>query len=196
MKNETKWSLDQSHSEIAFKVRHFMISNVKGTFKTFDASIYTTGKDFTTAVIDLWIDAASISTGDAERDGHLKGPDFFDAEKHKQLTFTSSTIGAADASGNHELWGELTMAGVTHNIKLDVEFGGIINDPYGNEKAGFTVTGKFDRSEWGLVWNTPIDSGGWAVSNEVHISCEIELTNSGYKNLKLVLDEKGAGAIV
>jgi len=178
---QTKWSIDQAHSEIEFKVRHLMIAHVKGAFKTFDASIYTTAKDFTTAEIDLWIDASSITTGDAKRDEHLKSPDFFDVQKHKQITFTSSTIGKPDKDGNQELWGELTMIGVTKNIKLNVQFGGILNDPWGNEKAGFTVTGKLNRNDWGLIWNAAIETGGVLVSEEVTISCEVELINSGQK---------------
>ena len=100
MKNETKWSIDQAHSEIAFKIRHLMIAHVKGAFKIFDASIYTVAKDFTTATIDLWIDPASITTGDVKRDEHLKGVDFFDVKNHKEITFTSATIGKADMNGN------------------------------------------------------------------------------------------------
>ena len=188
MTNQTKWSIDQVHSEMAFKVKHLMIAHVKGVFKKFDASIYTTAKDFLTAEIDLWIDASSISTGDVKRDEHLKGPDFFDVENHKQITFTSSTIGKADIDSNHELWGELTMKGVTKNVKLDVKFGGILMDPWGNEKAGFTVTGKINRSYWGLVWNTSIQSGGLMVSDEVMISCEVELTNMGQKELVMELE--------
>src|SRR5471030_2844902 len=122
MKKENKWSLDQKHSEIAFKVRHLMIAHVKGSFKTFDASVYTSGKDFTTAEIDLWIDTASISTGNTDRDEHLKGVDFFDVQHHKQITFTSNTIEKGDEEGNHDLWGELTMKGITKKIKLSVEF--------------------------------------------------------------------------
>ena len=113
---ETKWTIDHAHSEIAFKIKHLMIAHVKGTFKTFDASIYTMGKDFTTAEIDLWIDVDSIHTGDHKRDEHIKGQDFFDVQNHKQITFTSRTIGKADEAGNHELWGELTMKGITKNI--------------------------------------------------------------------------------
>lgn len=188
MTNETKWSMDLAHSEIDFKVRHLMISNVKGSFKTFDASIFTTAKDFTTAEIDLWIDASSISTGDAKRDEHLKSADFFDVQNHKQITFTSSTIGKADAEGNHELWGELTMKGITKNVKLNAQFGGIIHDPWKNEKAGFTVTGKIKRSEWGLSWNTAIETGGIMVGDEVTISCEVELINAGKKDLAMVLE--------
>ena len=190
MSNETKWSVDQSHSEISFKIRHMMIAHVKGSFKTFDASIYTTEKDFTTAQIDLWIDASSITTGDEKRDEHLKAADFFDVVKHKEITFTSSTIEPADANGHHALWGELTMVGITKNVKLNVEFGGIVKDPWGNEKAGFTVTGKFKRSDWELTWNNAMETGGMVVGDEVTIACEIELTNTGSKDITIELEAK------
>jgi polyisoprenoid-binding protein YceI len=176
---KTKWSVDQAHTEIAFKVRHLMIAHVKGAFKTFDASIYTNANDFTTAEIDIWIDPSSINTGDAKRDEHLKSADFFDTQNHKQITFTSSTMGKPDADGNSELWGELTMIGITKNVKLNVQFGGIVKDPWGNEKSGFTVTGKINRSDWGLVWNTPLETGGLLVSDEVAISCDLELISIG-----------------
>jgi len=185
---KTKWSIDQVHSEIEFKIRHLMISNVKGSFKTFDANIYTTLKDFSTAEIDLWIDASSIITGDDNRDEHLKSVDFFDVQKHKQISFTSLTIGKPDEDGNHELWGELTMVGVTRNLKLNVQFGGIVNDPWKNEKAGFNVTGTIKRSDWGLVWNKALETGGFMVSDEVTISCEIELINSNPNDLKIELE--------
>lgn len=189
MNNQIKWSIDQTHSEIGFKVKHLMISNVKGSFGIFDGSVYTDDKDFTTAEIDFWIDPASISTGDSKRDVHLKSADFFDVDKHKQITFTSSTIGESKSDGIHELWGELTMIGVTKNIKLEVEFGGIVNDPWGNEKAGFSITGKINRSNWGLVWNAAIEAGGVMVSDEIVILCEVELTNVGFKDLKMELKE-------
>ena len=185
---QTKWSIDQAHSEISFKVKHLMISYVKGVFKVFDASIYTHAKDFTTAEIDLWIESSSIDTGNAKRDEHLKSVDFLDVEKHKQITFTSSTMGRPDAEGNHELWGELTIRGITKNVKLTAQFGGIIKDPWGNEKAGFTVTGKFNRTEWELIWNTTIEAGGIMVGEEVIISCEVELINAGQKDLILELE--------
>jgi polyisoprenoid-binding protein YceI len=193
---QIKWSVDQAHSEITFKVRHLMIAHVKGSFKTFDASIYTSEKDFTTAEVDLWIDASSIDTGDAKRDEHLKSADFFDVLNHKQITFTSSTIGKSGPDGSHDLWGELTMVGITKNVKLNVEFGGIQKDPWGNEKAGFTVTGKIKRSDWGLVWNTAVESGGVMVSDEIAISCEIELTNIGQKDLKMELVTKASAKSV
>lgn len=183
MTNQTKWSINGSHSEIAFKVRHLMISHVKGAFKTFDAHIYTTEKDFTTANIDLWIDASSITTGDEMRDEHLKGADFFDVKNHQQITFTACSIGKMVMKGTHELWGELTMKGITKLIKLDVAFGGIINDPLGNEKARFKATGIINRNHWGLTWNADIETGGYVVSEEITISCEVELINVNQKEL-------------
>jgi polyisoprenoid-binding protein YceI len=165
-----------------------MIAHVKGVFKSFDASIYTNSKDFTTAEVDLWIDPSSIVTGDEKRDEHLKSVDFFDVINHKQITFTSSTIGKAGPDGNQELWGELTMRGVTKNVKLNVQFGGIVKDPWRNEKAGFTVSGKINRSDWGLVWNANIETGGLMVSDEVIISCEIELINKGQEDLTMKLE--------
>jgi polyisoprenoid-binding protein YceI len=182
---QTKWTIDQAHCEIGFRVRHLMIAYVKGTFKIFDASIYTTSRDFTSAEIDLWIDPSSIYTGDTKRDEHLKSADFFDVNNHKQITFTSSTIGKPDTDGNHELWGELTMIGVTKNVKLNAQFGGIIKDPWGNEKAGFTISGTIKRSDWGLVWNANIETGGLMVSDEVTISCEIELFNKGQDEMTI-----------
>jgi len=170
--NQTRWTMDQVHSEIIFKVRHLMIAHVKGAFKTFDANIYTTDKDFTTAEIDLWIDVSSITTGDAKRDEHLLSKDFFDAANHKQISFASSTIRKADANGNHELWGELTIKGITHNIKLNVKFGGIVKDPWGNEKAGFSVDGKINRNDWGLILNVPLEGGGVMIGEEIAISCK------------------------
>jgi polyisoprenoid-binding protein YceI len=176
---KTNWLIDQAHSEIGFKIRHLMISNVKGSFKTFDATITTTLKDFTTAAIDLWIDVSSINTGEEKRDEHLWSGDFFNVEIFKQILFKSSSIGQPDKDGNHELLGELTMAGITKTVNLIVELGGVVKDPWGNEKAGITVTGKINRKDWGLTWNAPLETGGILVSEEVSILCEIELTNAG-----------------
>lgn len=176
---KTNWLIDQAHSEIGFKIRHLMISNVKGVFKTFDANITTTLKNFTTAAIDLWIDVTSINTGDEKRDEHLRSGDFFNVEIFKQILFKSSSIGQPDKDGNHELSGELTMAGITKTVNLIVVLGGVVIDPWGNEKAGITVTGKINRKDWGLTWNAPLETGGILVSEEVSILCEIELTNAG-----------------
>lgn len=189
MTNKTKWSMDQAHCEIAFKVGRLMVAHINGTFKTFDASVYTKLKDFTTAEIDFWIDASSITTGDAKRDEHLRSSDFFDVKKYKQITFTSRTIGKSDSNGNHDLWGELTIKGVTKNVKLMVQFGGILNDPWGYEKAEFTVSGKINRSDWGLIWNASMVAGSLMVSDEITISCEVELTNASQKELIMELEQ-------
>lgn len=192
MNKQTKWTIDQAHSEIAFKVRHLMIAFVKGSFTIFDGSIYTTNNNFLTAQIDIAIDPNSLTTGNEKRDEHLKNSDFFDTHNHKVITFTSSNIGNADTEGNHELWGELTMKGITKKIKLNVEFGGIANDSFGKEKAGFTITGKINRSEWGLVWNTTTEAGGVLVSDEIKIMCEMELTNAQQSYLTMELKENTA----
>jgi polyisoprenoid-binding protein YceI len=188
MTNQIKWSIDQAHSDITFKIRHLMIAHVKGSFKTFDANIYTYGQDFSTAEIDVWIDASSINTGDEKRDEHLKAMDFLDVQNHKQISFVSSTIGKIDDDQKHELWGELTMVDIKQNIKLEVEFGGIVKDPWGNERAGFSVSGKIKRADWGLIWNSNLEAGGIMVGDDIHISCEIELTNVGFKDLIMELE--------
>ena|ERR1035437_3140750 len=172
---KTKWGIDTVHSEVAFKVKHLMISNVKGVFKEFDASIYTTGEDFMTSEIDFWLNPASIDTGAADRDAHLKSADFFDVEKHKQITFIGDSCEKVDNDGSYTLWGNLTIKGITKKIKLDVEFGGIMKDPWGNEKAGFTINGKINRKDWELNWNAALEAGGVLVGDEIKISCDIEL---------------------
>ena len=189
MKKETKWSIDQMHSSIEFKVRHLMIAHVKGTFKVFDASIYTSGKDFTTVEIDLWIDIDSISTGDEKRDEHLKSADFFDLANHKQITFLASTMISPNEDENYDLWGDLSINGITQNVKLNAEFGGIITDSWGNEKAGFSITGVINRGNFGLIWNSAIEKGGFMVSDEVRISCELELTNMSKQVSKMELEK-------
>ena len=170
-----KWIIDPSHSEIEFKIKHLMVTNVKGSFKEFEASIYTTGDDFISAEIDCWINAASVDTGSAERDKHIKGADFFDVENHKEITFRADTVENVDNDGSYELWGNLSIKGITKKIKLDVEFGGVMKDPWGNEKAGFSINGKINRKDFGLIWNATLEAGGVLVSDDVRISCEVQL---------------------
>lgn len=172
---KTKWGIDPVHSEIGFKVKHLMITNVRGTFKEFDASIYTTGEDFMTSEIDFWMNPASVDTGAADRDTHLKSADFFDVENYKQIHFIGNTYESVDNDGSYELYGDLTIKDITRQIKLDVEFGGVMKDPYGNHKAGFTINGKINRKDWGLNWNTALETGGVLVSEDVYISCEVQL---------------------
>jgi polyisoprenoid-binding protein YceI len=194
METKIKWAIDPFHTEIAFKVKHLMITNVKGVFKEFDASIYTTGDDFMTAEIDCWINPASVDTGNADRDAHLKSADFLDVENHKEINFTANTYEKVDNDGSYELYGDLTIKGITKRIKLDVEFGGVIRDPWGNEKAGFSINGKINRKDWGLEWNSMLNGGGLLVGNDVWISCEIELLKSNEIPEVLASGEKAANA--
>ena len=176
---KTKWVIDPSHSEIAFKVKLLMITNVKGVFTEFEASIYTTGEDFMSAEIDFWMNPGSVDTKDAKRNEHLKNADFFDVENHKEITFMANTVENVDKDGSYELWGDLTIKGITKKIKLDVEFGGVMKDPWGNVKAGFTINGKINRKDWGLTWNAVLEAGGVMVSETVAISCEVQLLKQG-----------------
>lgn len=152
-----------------------MITNVKGSFKEFDAGIHTTGDDFTTAQIDCSINAASVDTNNEDRDNHIKAEDFFDVVNHPKITFTANSYRNVDNDGSYELQGDLTLKGITKKIKLEVKFGGVVKDPWGNEKAGFSINGKVNRKEWGLNWNSALETGGVLLSDEVNISCEIQL---------------------
>lgn len=169
----TKWVLDPSHSEISFKVKHLMISNVKGVFGGFNIDLSTNGDDFSTSEILLSIDPATINTGSADRDAHLKSADFFDAENFKVLTFTSEKM---EITGDDEfkLTGDLTIKGVSRKVSLDVEFGGLMTDPWGNHKVGFSLNGKINRKDWGLNWNAALEAGGVLVGEEVKISAEVQ----------------------
>jgi len=173
--NKTKWGLDPAHSEIAFKVKHLMITNVKGVFKDFDASIFISGNDFVTSDINLKLNPASIDTGVPDRDVHLKSADFFDLDNHKQILFAGKSFDKTDDDGNYILHGDLTIKGITKPVKLDVEFGGVMKDPWGNEKAGYVLNGKINRKDWGLTWNAALEAGGLLVSDEVKINCEVQL---------------------
>ncbi|MFI5219707.1 MAG: YceI family protein [Bacteroidia bacterium] len=172
---KTKWGIDPAHSEIGFKVKHLMVTNIRGTFKEFDASIYTTGEDFMTAEIDFWLNPASVDTRDEKRDAHLKNADFFDVENFKEINFTADSYENVDNDGSYELYGDLTIKGIKKQIKLDVEFGGIIKDPWGNHKAVLKINGKINRKDWGLNWNAALETGGVLVSEDVWISCELQL---------------------
>ncbi len=171
MSTNSTWVLDPTHSEILFKVKHLMITNVKGEFRKFSANIL--GEDFQTAPIEVNIDAASIFTNEDNRDGHLKSADFFDVENHTAITFKSSSVTKID-SENYELKGQLTIKGISNEVSLKVEFGGINKDPWGNQKAGFSVSGKINRKDWGLTWNAPLETGGLLVSEEVSLMAEVQ----------------------
>jgi polyisoprenoid-binding protein YceI len=186
MKNETKWVADYSHSEITFKVKHLMISSIKGVFKRFETDISIAEDDFLTANLDITIDPSSIETGDAKRDEHLKSTDFFDVTNHRQITFSNATIEKSQQNDALELWGDLSMKGISKRVKLDLEYGGKVIDPSGNEKMGFTINGKINRKDWQLNWNNILEGGGLLVSEEVTINCDIQLVRETNQEMQLV----------
>ena len=170
---KTKWILDPTHSELAFKVRHMMITNVKGEFRKFDASIESEGQDFSKSSIDVTIDAGSVFTNEDKRDGHLKSADFFDVEKYPTLSFQGKSFKKV-SDEKYKLGGALSIKGVSKVVELDVEFGGINKDPWGTEKVGFSLEGKINRKDFGLNWNAALETGGVLVSEEVKISAEVQ----------------------
>jgi polyisoprenoid-binding protein YceI len=174
----TKWILDPSHSEVEFKVKHMMISNVSGKFTKFDASLETEGEDFMTAKVSFTADVASISTGADQRDEHLKGGEFFDAAQFPQLKFVAARYENVDNDGSYEVYGDLTIHGVTKSVKLDAEFGGVIKDPWGNTRAGITASGKINRKDFGLVWHGVTETGSLIVSDEVRIHVGLEFVKA------------------
>ena len=171
---ETKWNIDNLHSVVGFKVRHMMISNVSGTFGNFSAEATTHGEDFSTAKFSFKAAIDTINTGVADRDGHLKSPDFFDAANHPELLFHSSDVKHL-ASDELEISGDLTIRGVTKPVTLKAEFAGIAVDPYGQTKAGLSITGKIKRSEYGLIWSAVTEAGKVVVGDEIKLECEIQL---------------------
>lgn len=161
-----KWIVDTAHSEVHFKIRHLVISTVTGSFKKFEGEAESEKEDFTDVKASFSIDADSIDTNQPQRDAHLKSPDFFDAANHPKITFTSIGI-TKKGDGDYILKGDLTIKDVTHPIELDVEYGGITKDPYGQIKIGFDVTGKINRHNFGLKWSAVTEAGGLVVSDDV-----------------------------
>ena len=168
----TKWTIDPTHSEVGFKVKHMMFTNVSGQFDTYDATITTEDFDFTTSKIEFSADIDSINTGNSDRDNHLKSADFFDAEKNPKLTFVSSSL--VKKGDDYELTGELTVNGITKTVKLETEVSGLLKDPWGNTKVGLNATGKINRTDFGLTWNSALETGGVLVSEEVKLNIELQ----------------------
>jgi len=169
----TKWVLDPTHAEIQFKVRHLMITNVTGSFGKFDASVETEGDNFETSRIKFIAEVDSITTNNAQRDGHLKSADFFESSKFPELSFVSTKFEKISGE-EYSLTGDLTFHGVTKNIKLHVEHGGVIKDPWGNTRTGFTLEGKINRKDYGLVWNAATEAGGVVLGEEVKLHASVE----------------------
>jgi polyisoprenoid-binding protein YceI len=167
-----KWKLDPSHSEIQFKVRH-LVSKVSGHFQKFDIRVETEGDDFTTAKIDFWANANSITTNNDLRDEHLKGKDFLYTEKYPKITFRGEML-EKNEDGNYQLQGDLTIRDISKRVFLDVEFGGLEKDPWGNYRAGFIVHGKINRKDFGINFNMLTETGGILVGEEVELECSVE----------------------
>ena len=171
------WNVDKMHSSVKFSVSHLVISEVDGSFKIFDGSIVAGKEDFSDAKISFTVDVNSINTDNANRDGHLKGDDFFNAEKYPAMTFTSTSF--KKKSGNmYELTGNMTVRDITKKVTFAVKYGGTTKDPYGNVKAGFKATGSINRLEYGLKWNTLTEAGGAVVGADVDLTINLEMVQA------------------
>lgn len=166
------WEIDPAHSTVEFVVRHLMVSRVRGSFEDFSGTA-TVADDLTNSSLDVTVQLASVNSGTADRDNHLRSADFFDVANYPEMTFRSTAINPAGE--NWTVTGELTIHGVTRPVTLDVEFLGVATDPWGNAKAVFSANGELAREDWGLSWNVPLESGGMLVSKTVKIEIEAQL---------------------
>lgn len=165
---KTKWAIDPTHSEVSFKVKHMMISTVTGHFESFDANVEAEDDTFKNADIQVAVDIDSINTKNADRDAHLKSDDFFNAEQFPQMTFSSKSF------DGENLVGDLTIRDVTKEVELDVDFNGVAVDPYGQTKAGFELTGKINRKDFGLKWSAVTEAGNVVVSDTVKLVIDVQ----------------------
>jgi len=168
------WKIDPTHSDVEFKIKHLMITNVTGYFGKYDATVEAAGEDFTDAKITFEADVASISTKNADRDQHLQAEDFFHAAQYPKITFVSTSVKKVD-NETLKINGDLTMRGVTKPVVLDVEYSGIVKDPYGQTKAGFEVKGKVNRKDFGVSFNAITDNGGVMLGEEVKLQASVQL---------------------
>ena len=170
------WNIDTAHTRVGFVARHMGLSKVRGQFGSFRGEVEGDPGDVTTARAWFEVDMASIDSGNADRDAHLKSSDFFDVEKYPTMRFVSKRV---ERSGDgYKVVGDLTIKDVTREVVLDYEHGGDVQDPFGNRKVGGSLTGTIKRSEWGLTWNVPLDSGGWLVSDNVKLEIDLQVAES------------------
>lgn len=166
------WNIDPSHTTVEFIGRHLVFTKVRGRFTGVSGSV-SISDDPTASSVEVTLEAASVTTGNADRDGHLKSPDFFDTETYPLITFKSTKV---DWKGNEgTVTGDLTVRDVTKPITLEVELGGVVTDPWGGNRAVFSARGNVNREDWGLVWNMPLESGGLLVSKNIQFEIETEL---------------------
>lgn len=168
------WGIDPAHSEIYFKVKHMMVSTVTGAFNEFEGTIISESDEFEGALISFSANVESIDTKNQQRDEHLRSDDFFNAAQFPKLTFQSKSF-TKKSNGDYALVGDLTIRDNTREVKLDVEYNGTAVDPYGQTKAGFEITGKFNRKEFGLKWGAITEAGGVVVSDEVRLALNVQL---------------------
>ena len=171
---QNTWTVDKAHSKIGFSVTHMVISSVEGYFKEYEAKITTTDDDFSTANIEIIINTSSIFTDNDRRDNHLRSDDFFNAEKYPQMIFKSKSIKKL-GDDKYKLIGDFTIRDVTKEIELDVKLNGLIQDGFGNKRAGFKITGEINRFDYNLKWNKTIETGGLIVGKEVDLIINLEL---------------------
>lgn len=171
----TKWTIDPTHAEVGFSVRHMMISTVRGRFAAVAGAVITDEQDARNSKVDVTIDTSSIDTRQEMRDNHLRSPDFFDAATYPTIRFVSKRIEGDPSRGDFRLVGDLTIRDVTREVTLDATHEGQGKDPWGNERAGFAATGKINRADFGLHWNQALETGGVLVSDEVKLSIDVEL---------------------
>jgi polyisoprenoid-binding protein YceI len=172
----TTWQIDRAHTQVGFAVRHLMISTVRGHFSDVSGTLSVPHGDFAQAQLEARIGVASIDTREPQRDGHLKSADFFDAERYPEMTFKSRSVEPArSGDGRYLVTGDLTLRGVTREIVLDAVLEGEGKDPRGNNRAGFSASGKINRKDFGLTWNQLLEAGGVAVGDEVKISIDAEV---------------------
>jgi len=168
-----KWNIDTTHSLIGFKIKHMMFTNVRGSFTDYQASLNLVDDNFEASSISFEAQAASVDTNNTDRDNHLKSADFFDVEKYPTVTFTSTKI-EKKGETHYSVEGTLNMHGVSKTIKLNAEYSGVIIDPWGNAKVALALTGKVNRKDWDLNWNTALEAGGLLVSEEVNFDIETQ----------------------
>jgi polyisoprenoid-binding protein YceI len=172
MATQTKWALDPMHSQVQFKVKHLVISTVIGSFKTFEGELETENDDFTNASISFSLDVNSIDTNQEQRDGHLKSAEFFDAEKYPTISFNSTSFNKS--GDDYTLTGDLTIKDVTKSVTLDVEHGGSAADFYGNTKAGFDISGKINRKDFGLTWDGVTEAGSVVLGSDIKLEISVQ----------------------
>jgi polyisoprenoid-binding protein YceI len=177
------WQIDSAHSQIQFSIRHMMISNVRGRFENFTGVVEFNEQDPTRSSVDVQIEAAGINTREAQRDGHLKSPDFLNADKYPYLTFKSKRIEKTDAT-HGRIVGVLTIRDIAKEVVLDVEYSGQAKSPWGTTSAGFSATTKINRKEWGLTWNQALETGGVLVGDEVTVNIELEIVKQAEAQAK------------